>query len=80
MLSSYDSAAYGSDVVLESRDGRVLVSGVGLIGERAYTGLEAEAKVTYNAGLFEVEVVVTDPRQEDIQCARAEFSVAPLNP
>ncbi len=79
-LDTYTSVYHGPHASLTVHGGRVLVSDRPLLGEKTYTDLDASADITYSGGVFDVVVVVTDPGQEDIECGRAEFSVAPLNP
>ena len=79
-VSTFTSARYGLDAVISNEDGRIRISGYDLISGHSYTGLDAAAEITYTAGVFDVAVVVTDPSRGDAACARAEFSVVPLNP
>lgn len=79
-LSTFTSARYGLNAEISNADGRVKISGHDLVSQHSYTGLDAAAEITYTAGVFDVTIVVTDPSRSDALCARAEFSVAPLNP
>lgn len=72
---TFTSSRFGAGAAVGGADGRVLVGGYPILSEKAYTGLEAAAKVTYTGGCFEIEIAVThgsEPRAE------ARLSVSPL--
>ncbi len=84
----FTSAAYGADVSVGSREGRVVVGAVDgegrvtdgreLIGGGAYAGLAADASVAYSDGVFSVTVrICSDDTADTIQ--EVSFSVRPLN-
>jgi len=83
-LNTFTSVNYGPGSSFSNEEGRIgiLTGGTNrsLISDLTYTGLEAAAQMTYDSGVFYVILVVTAPDSGNAECARAEFSIAPLNP
>lgn len=78
---TFTSVNYGVDASFSNGDdGRIKISGADLVGEMAYSSLHTAAEIDYSAGSFSVLLSITDPKQDNFTCRRAEFSIVPLNP
>ncbi len=80
---SFDSEAFGMQVSVISSDGRIKIGngakGYDLLPEKTYTkGLKADAKVTYENGLFTVELTITHGLLPD-GGRKTTFTVRALN-
>ena len=71
----FTSLRYGSQVAVEGAAGRVLIGGRQVLGEKAYTGLDAQTTVAYEDGAFQVTILVTHAGELR---AQAQFEVTPL--
>ncbi len=79
-LSTFTSKNYGEKVSFSNTGGRVTIGGTDIVGEKAYTGLQARADILYSSGAFTVTITVTDPTRGGVTSGSAVFSVTPLNP
>lgn len=73
---TFTSRRFGAGVSVSSDEGRVQIGQNDILAEKAYTGLDAQATVAFEGGVFSVEIVVT---RNDTQWADAHFKVSPIS-
>lgn len=76
---TFDSTRFGKGVKVESSDGRVTVGGMPILGEKAYTGLRADAQVSYSGGSFHVTITIFSAGSPSVELLSSRFSVSPLS-
>jgi len=80
-LDTFTSRNYGVGAKFSNHeaDGRIKLSGGDIIGKMAYTNLQASATIYYDAGIFDVRILVMDPEQNFTTCSDIGFCVKQLN-
>lgn len=73
---TYTSPRFGTDVSVNSADGRISIGTNPILSEGAYTNLNAEAGVTYN-GNFMVTIEITNAGGKVLESS--SFSVSPIS-